>query len=84
MKGFEDISKAPKMLQVNDIPEKTSWNRHLLMPWKKGEIVKVASDQSGISNNRHYVRVIRKGEDGKWNVTYVAGWEYFNKLGVKK
>lgn len=42
MKAITNKEKLPKFLMVNDIPEKRSWNKHLLKPYKKGEIVKVA------------------------------------------
>ena len=42
MKAITSKEKLPKFLVVNDVPEKTSHNKHLLKPYKKGEIVKVA------------------------------------------
>lgn len=42
MKAITNKERLPKFLMVNDIPEKRSWNKHLLKPYKKGEIVKVA------------------------------------------
>lgn len=32
----------PKFIMVNETAEKRSWNKHLLKPYKKGEIVRVA------------------------------------------
>ena len=42
MKAITSKEKLPKFLVVNDVPEKASHNKHLLKPYKKGEMVKVA------------------------------------------
>ena len=42
MKAIISKEKLPKFLVVNDEPENTTHNKHLLKPYKKGEIVKVA------------------------------------------
>ena len=42
MKPITSKEKLPKFLVVNDVPEKTSHNKHILKPYKKGEMVKVA------------------------------------------
>lgn len=42
MKAITSKEKLPKFLVVNDEPEKMHHNKHLLKPYKKGEMVKVA------------------------------------------
>ena len=42
MKAITSKEKLPKFLVVNEVPEKTSHNKHLLKPYKKGETVKAA------------------------------------------
>lgn len=42
MKAITSKENLPKFLVVNDEPEKMSHNKHLLKPYKKGEMVKVA------------------------------------------
>ena len=42
MKAITSKEKLPKFLVVNEVPEKMPHNKHLLKPYKKGEIVKVA------------------------------------------
>lgn len=83
MQPILDIKKGPKILVVNEQPEKTNWNKYLPRPWKKGEIVKVHPNQGGISNNRLYVRVIRKDDQGNWNIPHVTGWSFFNTIKAK-
>ena len=41
MKAIVNKTDWPKFLKVNDVMERVSWNKYLLKPWKKGEIVKV-------------------------------------------
>jgi hypothetical protein len=42
MKAILVKDKMPKFLVVNELPETKTYNKHLTIPWKKGEIVKVA------------------------------------------
>ena len=42
MKAITSKEKLPKFLVVNDEPQKMPHNKHLLKPYKKGEMVKVA------------------------------------------
>lgn len=103
MKAIIDIDKLPKFLVVNGEPESKPYNKHLLKPWKKGEIVKVAPIEEQVPNRKYddtfkfakpitlenfrkcYVKVIRKDEEGKWTLTYTAGWDQFELLNnIKK
>jgi len=73
------IELLPKFLIVNSEPEKTDWNKHLLMPWKSGEMVKVHPEQTSTILEpkdflKKYVRVLRKSTDGKWDVDYSELW----------
>ena len=42
MKAITSKEKLPKFLVVNDEAQKMPYNKHLLKPYKKGEMVKVA------------------------------------------
>lgn len=74
---------------VNEKPEKKSHNQYLLHPFKKGELVKVHSDQTPsklvnskiIEFRRSYVRITRKDPvTGEWSLNYVSSWENFDLL----
>lgn len=42
MRPITNPKELPKFLVCNEVPEKQwSWNKHLPMPWRVGEIVKV-------------------------------------------
>ena len=42
MKAITDVSKLPKFLVCNSVPEKKwFWNNDISLPWRSGEIVKV-------------------------------------------
>ncbi len=80
----------PKMLVVNPDIEKCGLNKYLLKPFKKGEIVKVNEHQLPATNKmstnnfrKNYVSIIRKDENGEWNLIYTFNWKYFNKIGKK-
>jgi len=81
----------PKMLVVNPDIEKTPWNKYFRKPFKTGELVRVNPEQlpaksckmTKESFRRNYVSVIRKDENGEWNLTYTLSWKYFNKIGKK-
>lgn len=50
MKPIIEKEKLPKFLIVNEVPEAQSYNKHLLKPWKKGELVRVAPFDQQVSN----------------------------------
>lgn len=68
MKAITNKEKLPKFLMVNDIPEKRSWNKHLLKPYKKGEIVKVASFEEQKRNDAYddQFRFVKPNNDPLW------------------
>ena len=85
MKPITNPDLLPKFLVVNSEPEKTDWNKHLLLPWKAGEMVKVAPEQispilTPAQFAKKYVLVIRKGVDGKWGVMYSESWANFDLI----
>lgn len=96
MKAITSKEKLPKFLMVNDIPEKRSWNKHLIKPYKKGEIVKVAPFEEQKSNDdqfrfvkpnndplwfrQRYVVIYRKDDNGKFTLKYIEDWESFDLL----
>ena len=53
MKAITSKEKLPKFIVVNGNPESESYNKHLLKPWKKGEIVKVAPFEEQIPNHKY-------------------------------
>lgn len=53
MKAITTKEKLPKFLVVNGEPESKPWNKHLLKPFKKGEIVKVAPFEEQIRNDKY-------------------------------
>lgn len=53
MKAITTKEKLPKFLVVNGEPESKPWNKHLLKPFKKGEIVKVAPFEEQVRNDKH-------------------------------
>lgn len=68
MKAITNKEKLPKFLMVNDIPEKRSWNKHLLKPYKKGEIVKVApfEEQKRNDADGDQFRFVKPNNDPLW------------------
>lgn len=83
------IGGWPTFLKVNDVMERVNFNKYLLKPWVKGELVKVvpfADQKSSIEGTsrseflKRYVTVMRKDEDGRWTLKYVWGWEIFEPL----
>lgn len=84
---------CPRVLRVNHIPEQRSINKHLLKPWKAGEIVRTAPAEEQESAAREsttpnfqqrYVVVYRRDEYGKFTLRYVEPWESFDLIKVKK
>ena len=61
MKAITSKEKLPKFLVVNDEPEKKSHNKHLLKPYKKGEIVKVAPFEEQVRCDK-YDHVFKYGK----------------------
>lgn len=68
MKAITNKDKLPKFLIVNDIPEKRSWNKHLLKPYRKGEIVKVASFEEQQRNTKYddWFKFVKPNNDPNW------------------
>lgn len=67
MKAITNKDKLPKFLIVNDIPEKRSWNKHLLKPYQKGEIVKVAPFEEQQRNTKYDAQYrIKPNNDPNW------------------
>lgn len=68
MKPILSKEKLPKFLVVNKEPETKPWNKHLLKPWKEGEVVKVAPFEEQVRNDKYddmfkYV----KPDNNPWN-----------------
>ena len=88
MKAITNEKEWPKFLRVNDFLNNVSWNKHLLKPWDKGELVRVLpiSEQIPSTNmsvehfRRKFVKVIRKDENGKWTLRYTWSWDIFEHL----
>ena len=88
MKAITNEKEWPKFLRVNDDLKNVSWNKHLLKPWEKGELVRVPpiSEQIPSTNmsvehfRRKFVKVIRKDESGQWTLRYTWSWEIFEPL----
>ena len=88
MKAITNEKEWPKFLRVNDDLKNVSWNKHLLKPWDKGELVRVLpiSEQIPSTNmsvehfRRKFVKVIRKDESGQWTLRYTWSWEIFEPL----
>ena len=88
MKAITNEKEWPKFLRVNDDLKNVSWNKHLLKPWEKGELVRVLpiSEQIPSTNmsvehfRRKFVKVIRKDEIGQWTLRYTWSWEIFEPL----
>lgn len=53
MKPITEKEKLPKFLIVNGVPETQSYNKYLLKPWKKGELVKVIPFEKQVRNNKY-------------------------------
>ena len=92
MKAITTKEKLPKFLVVNAEAPSKPWNKYLLKPYEKGEIVKVAPFEEQVSHpsvdstpdpeqfRKRYVVVYRKDEEGKWTLKYTQGWESFDLL----
>lgn len=53
MEAITTKEKLPKFLMVNEKPEKKTWNKYLLKPFVKGEIVKVAPFEEQKRNSKY-------------------------------
>ena len=90
MKAVLNKASWPKFLRVNDAIERVNFNKYLLKPWGKGEVVKVLSweeQHSSVANpdekfHKRYVRVMRKDESGVWCLKYTWDWEIFDTLKI--
>lgn len=90
MKAITKKEKLPKFLVVNAEAPSKPWNKYLLKPYEKGEIVKVAPFEEQVSSpsvgtepeqfRKRYVVIYRKDEQGKWTLKYTQGWESFDLL----
>lgn len=88
MEAILNKEKWPKFLRVNGEMERVNFNKYLLKPWVKGEIVKVVpydEQKSGVGKvdekfRKRYVNVLRKDEDGKFTLHYNWGWNIFETL----
>lgn len=75
-------------MRVNGTPEKQTFNKYLLKPWKKGEIVKVvpwdeqknSRGETDLAYCKRYVSVIRKDGNGAWTLKYSWSWEIFDLM----
>ena len=68
---MKSISKTPAFMRiVESVDRDKSYNRYLLRPLVPGEVVKVAAEQNFY--NKQYVRIVRKGADGKWSDVFVT------------
>ena len=66
------------MRVVESVDRDKSYNRYLLRPLIPGEVVKVAAEQNFY--NKQYVRIVRKGADGKWSDVFVTTWDTLEVL----
>ena len=88
MEAVLEKKNWPKFLKVNGTPEKQTFNKYLLKPWKKGEIVKVVSwdeqkssvGETDLDYRKQYVSVIRKDNNGAWTLKYTWTWGIFDPI----
>lgn len=88
MEAVLEKKNWPKFLKVNGTPEKQTFNKYLLKPWKKGEIVKVVPwdeqkssvGETDLDYRKRYVSVIRKDNNGAWTLKYTWTWEIFELM----
>ena len=88
------IKDYPKFLRCNKIVKEWSWNKHLLMPWNVGELVKVAPESEQHSSpyvgskdevfRKTYVVIYRKDEEGKFTKKQTAEWRQFDLITKSK
>lgn len=76
---MESKVKTPAFMRVvESVDRDKSYNRYLLRPLVAGEVVKVSSEQN--FHNNQYVRIVRKGADGKWSEVFVTTWDTLEPL----
>lgn len=90
MDAIENIKKYPKYLKVTDIVNSWSWNKYLPIPWKQGELVKVAPEGEQHSSKyvnspdkvfrKGYVVIYRKDAEGKFTIRQTGEWRQFELL----
>ena len=88
MEAVLEKKNWPKFLKVNGTPEKQTFNKYLLKPWKKGEIVKVVSwdeqkssvGETDLDYRKQYVSVMRKDNNGAWTLKYTWTWGIFDPI----
>ena len=88
MEAVLEKKNWPKFLKVNGTPEKQTFNKYLLKPWKKGEIVKAVSwdeqkssvGETDLDYRKQYVSVIRKDDNGAWTLKYTWTWGIFDPI----
>ena len=88
MEAVLEKKNWPKFLKVNGTPEKQTFNKYLLKPWKKGEIVKVVSwdeqkssvGETDLDYRKQYVSVMRKDNNGAWTLKYTWSWGIFDPI----
>lgn len=62
------VNEYPKFLKVNSIPVNRDVNKHLIKPWRLGEIVKVApmEEQVRDSSIDHMFRYSKQNDNPEW------------------
>ena len=88
MEAILNKEKWPKFLRVNGEMERVNFNKYLLKPWVKGEIVKVtpweeqksSCGEVDVKFRKRYVNVLRKDKDGKFTLHYNWDWKIFEPL----
>ena len=68
MEAITSKDKLPKFLVVNDKPEQRSYNKYLIKPFKRGEIVKVAPFEEQRRNDKwdSYFHLVKFNNDPQW------------------
>lgn len=67
MKPITEKEKLPKFIIVNGVPETKPYNKYLIKPWKKGELVKVAAFEQQVSDSKydHMFKCVEHENDQK-------------------
>lgn len=68
MKAITKKEKLPKFLVVNGEPESKPWNKHLLKPFTKGEVVKVAPFEEQVRCDKYddKLQFSKPNNDPEW------------------
>lgn len=88
MEAILNKEKWPKFLRVNGEMEHVSFNKYLLKPWVKGEIVKVVPweehknwvEAKQFQVRKRCVQVMRRDNNGKFTIRYNWDWKIFEPL----